>query len=129
MNRVVVVDDEPDIRSLVHDILTGVGYEVFTAATGEEGLGKIINLNPDLVVLDVVLPGLSGLEVCRLVKSKPSLSSIRILVLTALARDVDRKLIESAGADGFLRKPFSIGDLLSKTDEVLRLAGETIPRR
>jgi len=73
MNRILVVDDEADVLSLVHDILTGSGYEVFTAASGEEGLTKAVSLRPDLIVLDVVMPGLSGLEVCRLVKSKPSL--------------------------------------------------------
>ena len=120
MNRVLVVDDEDDVRSLVHDILTGNGYEVFAAASGEEGLDKAVSLKPDLIILDVVMPGLSGIEVCRLVKSKPSLQHVRVLVLSALDRDVDRQLIESARADGYLRKPFSVHDLLSKVDELSR---------
>ncbi len=116
MNRILVVDDEEDVRSLVHDILTGNGYEVFTAASGEAGLEKVVSLKPDLVVLDVVMPGLSGLEVCRLLKAKPSLKHIHILVLSALGREVDLKLIEDVGADGYLRKPFSVQDLLGKVD-------------
>jgi len=119
MNRkILVVDDEADVLSLVHDILTGSGYEVFTAASGKEGLTKAVSLRPDLIVLDVVMPGLSGLEVCRLVKSKPSLSGVRVLVLSALGRDVDRQLIEDAGADGYLRKPFGVKDLLSTVDDL-----------
>ncbi len=119
MNRVLVVDDEDDVRQLVHDILTGNGYEVFTASSGEEGLSKSVSLKPDLIVLDVVMPGISGLEVCRLVKAKPSMGSVRILILTALGRDVDRQLINEAGADDYLRKPFGVNDLLSKVDELL----------
>lgn len=116
MNRVLVVDDEEDIRDLVHAILTGNGYEVFKAATGEEALTKVVALKPDLVILDVVMPGISGLEVCRLIKAKPNLKKIRVLMLSALSRDVDRKMITDSGADGYLRKPFSVQDLLSKID-------------
>jgi DNA-binding response OmpR family regulator len=115
-----VVDYEADIRGLIHDILTGCGYEGFTASSGEEGLTEAVSLRPDLIVLDVVMPGLSGLEVCRLVKSTPSLRRVRVLVLSALGRDVDKQLIEDAGADDYLRKPFSVKDLLSRVDELFR---------
>lgn len=118
MNRVLVVDDEGDIRGLVHDILTGSGYEVFMASTGEEALSKAVTYKPDLIILDVVMPGMSGLEVCRLIKAKPSLKGTRILIVSALWREVDKKLIAEAGADGYLRKPFSINDILSKIDEL-----------
>ena len=72
MNRVLVVEDEDDVRELLKTILTGNGFEVFTASSGEEALVKVGEVGPDLVVLDLVLPGLSGLEVCRLLKSKES---------------------------------------------------------
>ncbi len=119
MNKILVVDDEPDVRALVHDIVTGSGYEVFTASTGEEALTKIVSVKPDLVILDVVMPGMSGLEVCRLMKAKPNLRNIRVLMLSALSRDVDQRLIAEAGADSYMRKPFSVNDLLSKIDELL----------
>jgi len=125
MNRVLVVDDEGDIRGLIHDILTGSGYEVFTASSGEDALSKVVSYKPDLVILDVVMPGLSGLEVCRLIKAKPSLKSIRVLIVSALWRDVDKKLITEAGADGYLRKPFSTNEILSKVDE-LSLEGKVV---
>ena len=118
MNRVLVVDDEDDIRNLVHDILTGSGYEVFIASTGEEALTKVVALKPDLVILDVVMPGMSGLEVCRLIKAKPNLKGTRVLMLSALSRAVDQKLIADAGADIYMKKPFSVHDLLSKIDEL-----------
>ena len=118
MNRALVVDDEEDIRNLVHAILTGNGYEVFTASTGEEALTKAVTLKPDLIILDVVMPGISGLEVCRLIKTKTTLKKIRVLMLSALSRDVDKKMIADSGADGYLRKPFSVNDLLSKIDDM-----------
>jgi DNA-binding response OmpR family regulator len=118
LNRALVVDDEEDIRNLVHAILTGNGYEVFTASTGEEALTKAVTLKPDLIILDVVMPGISGLEVCRLIKTKTTLKKIRVLMLSALSRDVDKKMIADSGADGYLRKPFSVNDLLSKIDDM-----------
>jgi DNA-binding response OmpR family regulator len=118
LNRVLVVDDEDDIRNLVHDILTGSGYEVFTASTGEEALTKVVAYKPDLVILDVVMSGMSGLEVCRLIKAKPNLKGTRVLMLSALSRAVDQKLIADAGADVYMKKPFSVHDLLSKIDEL-----------
>jgi len=75
MNRVLVVDDEPDVRELLARILTGSGYEVFKAGSGEEGLVLVSELLPDLVVLDIVLPGLSGFEVVGLLR--PSIRGLR----------------------------------------------------
>ncbi len=88
MNRVLVIDDEADVRELVHDALTGCSYEVFTAASREEGTVKAVNLQPDLIVLDVVMPGLSGFEVCRLLKSKPELKGNCVLMVSALNREL-----------------------------------------
>lgn len=129
MNRVLVVDDEDDVRQLIHDVLTGSGYEVFTASSGEEALTKSVSLTPDLIVLDVVMQRLSGLEVCRLLKAKPSMRGVKVLVLTALGRDVDRQMITEAGADDYLRKPFSVDELLSKVDTLLSDGKDTKPLR
>ncbi len=123
MNKVLVVDDEPDILRLVHDVLTGSGFEVYTANTGERALDLALTLRPDLVILDIVLPGMSGLEVCRLIKRRRDLK-MRVLFLTALNRVVDVGLMEAAGADGYMGKPFEIDALLTKVDEML---GENRP--
>jgi len=117
VNRVLVVDDEPDVRSLIYAILVGNGFEVFQACSGEEGLVLASRLHPDLVVLDIVLPGLSGFEVCRLVKGK--YPDVKVLILSALDRDVDHKYAMNYGADGFLSKPFSVDGLLETVDSVL----------
>ena len=117
MNRELVVDDEPDVRSLIYAILVGNGFEVFQACSGEEGLVLASRLHPDLVVLDIVLPGLSGFEVCRLVKAK--YPGVKVLILSALDRDVDQKYAMNYGTDGFLSKPFSVDGLLETVDSVL----------
>ncbi|MCB2172694.1 response regulator [archaeon] len=118
MNRVLVVDDEEDIRDLVKMVLVGNGYEVFTATTGEEGLVKAVKIKPDLIILDVVMPGISGLEVCRLLKSKPEFDKIPILVMSVLDREIDHEYVQKAGADDFLHKPFDIDELLLTLDKL-----------
>ena len=118
MNRVLVVDDEEDILDLVKTVLVGNGYEVFTATTGEEGLVKAVKIKPDLIILDVVMPGISGLEVCRLLKSKPEFDKIPILVMSVLDREIDHEYVHKAGADDFLHKPFDIDELLLTLDKL-----------
>lgn len=122
MNRVLVVEDEDDVRELLKTILTGNGFEVFTASSGEEALVKAGEVEPDLVVLDLVLPGLSGLEVCRLLKSKESTRCVKVLFVSALDRDVDLRYAFEAECDGYLVKPFTVAELLLSVDRVL--AGE-----
>jgi len=117
MNRVLVVDDEPDVRELLATILTGCGYEVFKAGSGEEGLVLASEVLPDLVVLDIVLPGLSGFEVCRLVKAK--YPGVKVLVVSALNREIDHEYAAEYGADGYLSKPFKVDELLSTVDGLL----------
>ncbi len=123
MNRVLVVDDEPDVRSLIYAILVGNGFEVFQACSGEEGLVLVSELLPDLVVLDIVLPGLSGFEVCRLVKAK--YPGVKVLVVSALNREIDHKYAAEYGADGYLSKPFTVAGLLETVDNILS-SGEYI---
>lgn len=122
MNRVLVVEDEDDVRELLKTILTGNGFEVFTASSGEEALVKVGEVEPDLVVLDLVLPGLSGLEVCRLLKNKESTRCVKVLFVSALDRDVDLRYAFEAECDGYLAKPFTVAELLLSVDRVL--AGE-----
>ncbi|MFH2111385.1 MAG: response regulator [Candidatus Bathyarchaeota archaeon] len=115
-NRILLIEDEEDIRNLVHRILTSNGFEVSRASSGEEALVKMPTSKPDLIILDLMMKGLSGLEICRLLKSKESTRHIPIIVLTALSRDVDRRYAAEAGADEYLTKPFTAEALLRAVD-------------
>jgi len=117
LNRVLVIDDEPDVLELISMILTGNGFEVFKALTGEEGLIMVPNVNPDLVVLDVVLPGLSGFEICKLVKGR--FKNVKVLMVSALDREIDRRYAEEYGADGYISKPFKKDELLREIDRIM----------
>jgi len=121
--KALVVDDEEDIRSLVGAILTGNGFEVFAASSGEEALVAAERHRPDLVILDVVLPRLSGLEVCRLLKGRASTRGATVVVMSVLNREVDRRLASEAGADGYVSKPFTVAGLLEEVDGALRGRG------
>lgn len=120
MSQIIVIEDEPDIQNLIHTILTSNGFEVIRASTGEEGLVFASRLNPDLIILDIVMPGLSGLEVLRLLKSKKTTSMIPVIIVSALNRDVDRKYAEDYGADAYIAKPFENSDLLNEVDRLLQ---------
>ncbi len=106
MDRIMVVDDEPDIVNLVSKILQKAGYWVSSASTGDQALEAIETEAPDLILLDLVMPGKSGLEVCKILKSQPKTKDIPVIMFTALGRDVDRNLSSWAGADAHITKPF-----------------------
>jgi DNA-binding response OmpR family regulator len=106
-DRVLVVDDEADIVSTAKMILETEGYHVVTASTGVEGLLKADSEVPDLILLDLVMPDKSGLEVCRILKSQANTKHIPVVLFTALGRDVDRKMGADAGADCYFTKPFT----------------------
>ena len=124
MSRILIIEDEPDIQELVKTVLTGNGFEVFTASNGEEGLSAAVNRGPDLIILDVMMPGLSGLEICRLLKGRRETKKTPILMMSVLNREVDKKYVFEAGADAFLVKPFSISLLLTTVDSVLKDSGQ-----
>jgi len=111
-NKVLVVDDEPDVLTLTKLILEGAGISVITASNGKEALQKAEDEKPNLILLDVVMPGKSGFEVCKILKSQPQTRSIPVIIFTVLNRDVDRTLSVEAGADDFLPKPLEPEDLL-----------------
>ena len=97
--RILVVDDERDILDLARIILKSGGYDVMTTTSGEEALRIISMKKPDLVLLDVVLPGVSGLDVCRLLKRDPGTRSIKVVLFTALGTEVDMMLEKKADLD------------------------------
>ena len=118
--RVLVVDDEPDLLELVHYNLTKAGYEVACVLSGEEALAHVRSSTPDLIVLDVLLPGLDGLEICKALRRNPTTAGIPIIMLTARSEDADVVAGLELGADDYLTKPFSPRVLLARIKAVLR---------
>src|SRR4249919_356189 len=122
---IVVVDDEPNIADLVDLYLARDGYRVLKAATGEAGLDAIRTHHPRLVVLDVGLPDIDGLEVCRRLRQT---SNVPVIFLTARDGEVDRVLGLELGGDDYLTKPFSPAELVARVKAVLRrVDGSTAP--
>ncbi len=115
--RILVVDDEPQIRRIMRMTLTGAGYEVDDAKTGEEALEKVRCFRPDLVVLDVNMPGMGGVAACRAIRVD---SDIAIVMLTVRNAEADKVEALDAGADDFVTKPFSTPELLARIRAALR---------
>ncbi|MHC5019765.1 MAG: response regulator [Planctomycetota bacterium] len=121
--RILIVDDEPAVLDLVKRALDGDGpYEIETAQGGYEACIKIGARRPDLVILDIVMPGVNGFEVCREIKQNPETSNCRILVLTGYPDESNIKRILEYGADRWLRKPLEIGDLREEVASLLGIA-------
>lgn len=117
--KILVVDDEPEAVELVEFNLKQAGFEVVTAADGEEALKKARSLQPALVVLDLMLPEVDGLEVCKLLRRDAATVKIPILMLTAKAAEIDRVLGLELGADDYVTKPFSPRELVLRIKKLL----------
>ncbi len=125
MNKsILIVDDEPDIVDLVSYNLKKEGFRVSAASDGEEALGKIRTGRFDLIILDLMLPGIQGMELCRTLRSDPKTAGIPIIMLTAKGEEVDRVLGLESGADDYMTKPFGPRELLARIKAVLRRTGE-----
>ncbi len=120
--KILVVEDEPDIAKLVSYNLTQERFKVLTAEDGEQALKAIQREKPNLVVLDLMLPGLSGVEVCRILRERPETAKLPILMLTAKAGEADRVLGLELGADDYLAKPFSPREMVARVRAILRRA-------
>jgi two-component system, OmpR family, KDP operon response regulator KdpE len=120
--RVLVVDDEPQILRSLRVGLTGHGYEVATAPTGEAALDQLRRRVPDVVILDLVLPGISGIDVCRQLHRW---SPLPIIVLSAKGEQHDKMAVLDSGADDYLTKPFGMGELLARIRVALRHGGSS----
>ncbi len=118
--RILIADDEPDVLSLLDTRLTASGYEVLRAADGVAALGRARKDAPALAVLDVMMPGMSGLEVCRTLKADPKTARMPIILLTARDEEVDRVLGFEFGADDYVLKPFSPRELALRIAALLR---------
>jgi DNA-binding response OmpR family regulator len=117
--RVLIAEDEPNIVISLEFLLKGAGYEVTVARDGEEALRQIGTLRPDLVVLDIMLPSVSGFEVCRSIREDPVTRSIRVLMLTARGRESEMQKGIAAGADVYMTKPFATKELLEAVARLL----------
>lgn len=118
-NTVLIVDDEAYILNILDFSLDSEGFRVISAANGEEALHKATEEQPDLVILDVMMPKIDGFEVCRALKAKKETQSIPVILLTAKDRDSDRKKGEEVGADLYITKPFSPARLIAAVQELL----------
>ena len=117
--RILLIEDQEDNRRIVRDLLTSVGYELIEAVTGEEGVTLAERHRPDLILMDVLLPGLNGYDATRLIKSKPELQQIPIIAVTSYALSGDDIKALEAGCDAYIAKPFSPRELLAKIREFL----------
>lgn len=120
LKRIIVIDDEADIRELATYNLKKEGFSVDTAPDGESALAKIRKHLYDLIILDLMLPGIQGLELCKILRNDPKTSNIPIIMLTAKGEEVDKILGLEMGADDYITKPFSPRELIARVKAVLR---------
>jgi len=121
--RILIVDDDPDIVETVAFFLSGSDYQVFIAKNGKEALEQVKEEKPDLVLLDVMMPEMNGLEVCRKLKNNPETNSIPVVMLTAQGskKDVDDAI--DGGANGYVVKPFNLPGLVERIETILNAKG------
>ena len=109
--KIMVVEDSPTYLRKIANFLESLGYEIITAVDGEEALGKAMQENPGLIVLDVILPKKNGFQVCRQLKTSPATQNIKILMMTSKSQDSDRFWGLKQGADEYMTKPFDDNEL------------------
>lgn len=126
MSKILIVDDEPSIRSLVRDVLELEGHEIIEAPDGPTALAAVDSDDPDLMVLDIMMPGMSGLDVLRTLRRERSGSDLPIILLTAAADDDTTWAGWTAGASVFLPKPFDPNHLLDWVERLLATPGEEV---
>lgn len=121
--RVLVVEDEDNIAIALDYLMTREGYDHDRVANGADALPRIRETHPDLVLLDVMLPEVSGYEICQGVRLDPSLSNVKILMMTARGSAIERRKGLALGADGFISKPFELKELREEVRRLLVTAG------
>lgn len=119
MKKILIVDDEAPLRMLITATLEDEGLVLYEAEDGVSGLEMAQTYLPDLIILDMMMPGITGLEVCQRIKRDPGTSGIKVLLLTAKGQQKDREAAWEAGVDFFLAKPFSPAGLLSLVMEII----------
>ena len=121
--RILIVDDDPDMVALLRLALTEAGFSVRTATDGQEALRKALRAPPDLVVLDLLLPGMNGFSVCEQLRLNPATTSVPVLMITVLPGEFPRLVGVEAGADAYLNKPFRMEELVSCVGDLVRRHG------
>ena len=118
--KILVVEDNPDQLELIRLILEKAGFAIGTAANGTDALIKTRSISPDLIILDLMLPGLNGFDICETLRKDPLTASVPIVMLTGLCSEFGRLAGLESGANEFLTKPFKVEELVSKVDKLLR---------
>jgi DNA-binding response OmpR family regulator len=121
-NKILIVDDEPNIVLSLEFLMKQAGFQVSTAADGEAGLEAVAAESPDLILLDVMMPRKNGYEVCQTIRENPAWQHIRIIMLTAKGREVEKEKGLALGADDYVTKPFSTQEVVEKVQSLLRNA-------
>ena len=124
MAKILIAEDERDIRDLVAFTLRFAGYEVFAAANGEEAVEMAPNVNPDLILMDVRMPRMTGYEACKVMKAKPDLRDIPVVFLTARGQETEIQQGLDAGAEEYLLKPFAPDQLTDRVKVILAKFGK-----
>ena len=117
--KVLIVDDEPNIVMSLEFLMKKAGFEVTVAVDGEEALAQVARVNPDLVLLDVMMPKKSGYEVCEALRADPARAGMKIVMLTAKGRETEVAKGMALGADAYVTKPFSTKDLVAQVASLL----------
>jgi len=117
--KVLIVDDEPNIVLSLEFLMKKAGFEVAVAGDGEEALAQVGMFNPDIVLLDVMMPKKSGYEVCEALRADPARAAMKIVMLTAKGRDTEVAKGLALGADAYVTKPFSTKELVARVSELL----------
>ena len=119
MRTVLVVDDSTPQREMIKDLLQASGMTVNVAADGEQAIAIALEIIPDIIVLDVVMPNMNGYEVCRLLKSSPKTQAVPVILCSSKSEDFDRHWGMRQGADAYICKPFKPGELVSTIEQLL----------
>jgi DNA-binding response OmpR family regulator len=120
MSRILVVEDDPDIADLLRHYLERASHEVDVLTQGTDALPRVRERQPDLVILDRMLPGLDGLEICRLLRAQPATADLPVIMVTARAEESDRIVGLELGADDYITKPFSAKEVVARVNALLR---------
>jgi CheY-like chemotaxis protein len=128
MKKILIIEDHADMRELLTWQVELMGYAALAARQGSEGLQKAQSENPDLIILDIMMPGMDGWQAARELKANLATKDIPILAATALFRDPDLKTCIDSGCDGYIVKPFTFQELQGKVKELIPAADVTFPR-
>ena len=124
--KIYIVEDEPDIRETLKYNFSNEGFKVFTAPDGEEALSNIKEVLPDVLILDLMLPGVSGLDVCKSIRADDDIRDMSIIMLTAKGEEIDRVIGFELGADDYVTKPFSVRELILRVKVLLKKQRESL---